>query len=182
MSPARNRDGIVRWIPTIGFDPYHVVPGEQEERAGRSWVACLAVPNGRPGYSGTLKDAFTTGSLPAEFGLCWEGVDIDRLPRSVPCNQPHAAELLATGFIRDRLAAPTEFIDAACPAMASRLMRTDDPTRGGQLRIVSDRFTADVSSRSDAPLTIGCFVSSSGPQRLSGTVIGLGDRPAPLVG
>jgi hypothetical protein len=180
--PDAPADGTIRWKPTIGFDAYHVVPGDQERKAGRSWVACLAVPTGRPTYRGTLTDAFTTGSLPAEFGLCWEGDDIDRLPGPVPCTQPHAAELLATGFIRDRLAAPTEFIDAACPAMASRLMRTDDPTRGGQLRIVSDRSTGDVFSRSDAPLTIGCMVVSAGPQRLSGTVIGLGDRPAPLVG
>ena len=174
--------GPVRWKPTIGFDPYHVVPGEQERRAGRSWVACLAVPTGHPTYRGTLSDAFTTGSLPAEFGLCWAGDDIGRLPVSVPCHQPHAAELLATGWIRDRVAAPTEFIDAACPALAARLMRTDDPTRGGQLQIVSDRFTGDATSNPDSPLTIGCIVYATGSQLLSGTVIGLGDRPAPLAG
>jgi hypothetical protein len=180
--PGAPPSGPIRWKPTINFDPYHVVPGEAEVRAGRSWVACLAVPTGRPTYRGTLEDAFTTGSLPVEFGLCWDGEDIDRLPGPVPCSQPHAAQMLSTGFIRDRLAAPTELIDAACPDIAGRLMRTDDPTRGGQLRIVSDRFTGDVASRSDAPLTIGCVVIASGGQRLSGNVIGLGDRPAPLVG
>lgn len=180
--PGAPAPGPVRWKPTIGFDPYNVVPGDAERRAGRSWVACLAVPIGHPTYRGTLNDSFTTGSLPAEFGLCWAGEDIDELPGPVPCNEPHAAELLATGWIRDRLAAPTEFIDGACPAMAARLMRTDDPTRGGRLRIISDRFTGDVYSRSDAPLTIGCVVSATGSQMLSGTVIGLGDRPAPLVG
>lgn len=180
--PGAPSPGPVRWKPTIGFEPYHVIPSREERSAGRSWVACLAVPTGRPTYRGTLSDAFTTGSLPAEFGLCWEGDDIDRLPAPVPCTEPHTAELLATGWIRDRLAAPTELLDAACPAMAARLMRTDDPTRGGQLQIVSDRFTADVFSRSDAPLTIGCVVSAAGSQLLTGTLIGLGDRPAPLVG
>ncbi len=179
--PGAQPAGTVRWKPTIGFIPYHVVPGDQEGRAGRTWVACLAVPIGRSMYVGTLRAAFTTGSLPPEFGLCWSGEDIDRLPGPVPCSQPHVAELLATGFIRDRRAAPSELIDAACPAMASRLMRTGDPTRGGQLQIVSDR-SGDVASRSDAPLTIGCVVSATGGQLLSGTVIGLGDRPAPLVG
>jgi hypothetical protein len=180
--PGAPPSGPIRWKPTINFEPYHVVPGEQEASAGRSWVACVAAATGRPAYQGTLKDAFTTGSLPVEFGLCWAGEDIDRLPTSVPCNQPHASQLLSTGYIRDRIAAPTELIDAACPDIAKRLMRTDDPTRGGQLRIVSDRFTGDVVSRTDAPLTIGCIVTAAGPQLLSGTVIGLGDRPAPLVG
>ena len=180
--PGAPPPGPVRWKPTIGFDPYHVVPGEQERRAGRSWTACLAVPTGHATYRGTLSDAFTTGSLPPEFGLCWAGDDIGRLPVPVPCNRPHAAELLATGWIRDRAAAPTEFIDAACPALAARLMRTDDPTRGGQLEVVSDRFTGNAASNPDSPLTIGCIVSATGSQLLSGTVIGLGDRPAPLVG
>ena len=179
--PGAQPAGTVRWKPTIGLDPYHVVPGAMEQRAGQSWVACLAVPNGRKSYVGTLRDAFTTGSLPAEFGLCWAGGDIDRLPGPVPCDEPHAAELLANGFIRDRSTAPTELIDAACPALASRLMRTGDPTRGGELQIIADRF-GDPASRSDAPLTIGCVVSATGGQLLSGTVIGLGDRPAPLVG
>lgn len=173
--------GPVSWRPIIGYGSLEVVPGKLESSAGREWIACLAVPTGRVGYLGTLRDAFTTGTMPVEFGSCWAGADLDQIPDTVPCALPHQAELLATGYIRDRIQAPTEVIDGSCSDIAGRIMRTSDPTRGGELKVVADRLIGDASSRPDAPLSIACFVTSAGPQQLSGTLIGLADRPVPLV-
>ena len=145
-------------------------------------MACLAVPTARDGYVGTLRDAFTTGSMPDEFGSCWGGTDLDQMPAVVRCAEPHRAELLATGWIRDRVEAPSAVIDSSCAEVAGRIMHTADPTRGGALQVVADRLTGDVASRPDAPLSIACFVTSAGAQQLSGTLIGLADRPVPLVG
>jgi len=180
--PGAQSTGPVRWRPTIGYDPVRVVPGDLERRAGRDWLGCLAVPTGHVRYPGTLRDAFTTGAMPAQFGSCWTGANLDQVPLTVPCDQPHRAELLAMGWIRDRVDAPTEVIDESCFAIAGRIMRTADPTRNGELTVVADRMTSGVVSRPDAPLTIACFVTSAGPQHLSGTLIGLADRPVPLVG
>jgi hypothetical protein len=174
--------GPVSWRPTMGDGSLQLLPGREERSAGRDWVACLAVPTARAGYVGTLRDAYTTGSMPDEFGSCWDGTDLDQLPGVVRCAEPHLAELLATGWIRDRVEAPTAVIDSSCAEVAGRIMHTADPTRGGALKIVADRLTGDVSSRPDAPLSIACFVTSAGAQQLSGTLIGLADRPVPLVG
>jgi hypothetical protein len=178
--PGAPSGGPAIWKPSIGMDAFLVVPGVREQNAGRTWRACLAVPVARTSYQGTLRAAFTTGDMPDEFGLCWQGVDLDLLPKLVPCDEPHPAELLATGFIRDRLQAPTEVIESSCVQIAARVMHTDDPTRGGVLRVVADRHSGGSASRDDSPLTIGCFVTTTGEQELSGTVIGLGDDPVPL--
>lgn len=180
--PGAPASGPVRWRPTIGYDPVRVVPGDVERRAGRDWLVCLAVPTGHASYSGTLRDAFTTGTMPAEFGSCWSGADLDQLPLTVRCDQPHPAELLAMGWIRDRVEAAGSVVDESCSAIAGRIMSTTDPTRGGKLTVVADRLTGGVVSRPDAPLTVACFVTSVDSQQLLGTLIGLADRPVPLVG
>lgn len=178
--PGAPSDGPVIWKPTIGFDAFRVVPGVREQNAGRSWVACLVVPVDRVTYQGTLRAAYASGAMPAEFGLCWQGDDLDLVPKLLPCSGPHQAELLATGFIGDRSRAPTEVIESGCREIAGRIMHTDDPSRAGLLRVVADRHSGGSGSRDDSPLTIGCFVIPVGPQQLSGTVIGLGTDPVPF--
>jgi hypothetical protein len=180
--PGAPEGGPVRWRPTIGFDPLQVVPGKLERGAGRDWVACLAVPTGHVGYVGTLRDAFTTGTMPTQFGSCWAGADLDQLPVTLRCDEPHPAELLAKGWVLDPVEVSTEVIEQSCSDLAGRIMRTADPTRGGDLKVVADRLNGDLSARPYASLTIACFVTSAGPQELSGTLIGLADRPVPLVG
>jgi hypothetical protein len=173
-------DGTVIWRPTIGFDPFHVVPGVRESNAGHSWVGCLAVPTGHRSYEGSLRAVYSTGVMPPSFASCWAGADLDRVPPTLRCDEPHPAELLATGFIRERVKAPTTVIDESCLYIAGRIMRVADPTRGGKLTIIADRLTGDQSSLPDAPLSIGCFVTATGSQQLSGSVIGLGDGPVPF--
>ncbi len=179
--PGAPAGGPVRWKPTIGFNPFLVVPGEIEQRAGRSWVACLVLPVGGVAYSGTLRDAFSQG-LPAQFGLCFNSANFDVLPSLLLCDQPHVAELLATGWIRDRSQVSLPEVQDACREVAGRLIGADDPTRGEALEIVTDRLTAQSVDRSDGPLTIGCFATTRGASELSGSVIGLGERPVPIAG
>ncbi len=179
--PGAPTVGSVRWKPTIAFDPYLVVPGELEQRAGRHWVACLVVPMGGVAYSGTLRDAFVHG-LPAQYGLCFDSADFDLLPTLLLCDQPHAAELLATGWIRDRSQMSLAEVEDACRGIAGRLIGAADPSRGNTLEIISDRLTSQSVDRSDGPLTIGCFAAAGGSAQLSGSVLGLGDRPVPIAG
>jgi len=180
--PGAPTGGPLRWRPTIGFDPLQVVPGKRERGAGRDWVACLAIPTGHVGYVGTLRNAFTTGTMPTQFGSCWDAADLDQSPGTVPCDEPHPVELLAKGSLRDGVEASTEAIEESCSDVAGRIMRTADPTRGGELKVVADRLDPIPGFRPDAPMSIACFVTSAGPQDLSGTLIGLAERPVPLVG
>lgn len=177
--PGAPADGPVRWKPTIGFTPYLVVPGDVEQRAGHSWTACLVVPAGGVAYNGTLRDAFLRG-LPAQYGRCFDSANLDLLPTALLCDQPHAAELLATGWIPDRSQVSLTDIERSCRAIAGRLIGTADPTKGEALRVVADRLTLQSDGRPDGPLTVSCSMTGAGMAQLSGSVIGLGDRPVPV--
>jgi hypothetical protein len=178
--PGGAADPQVAWKPTIGFVPYRIVPGEVAQNAGQAWVACLAAARAPSTYSGSLRDAYTTGDMADAFALCWSGHDLDAVPTVLPCDQPHPTELLATGWIRDRSAVSSSELNASCMDLAASIMHTVDPTRQGALSVVVDPFQLDGASRPDAPLSVNCFVTSAGLQQLTGTVIGLGAGPIPF--
>lgn len=172
----------VGWMPTIGAIGHLVVPSTVAPTAGHEWAACLAIPILSQAFQGSLRNAYTTGSPPDQFGLCWAGTDLDEANDLLPCDQPHSAELLATGWIENRSDVLPAQIEASCHGLASRIMRTDDPSHNGTVTIVVDPVRRDGASRPDAPLAVNCFASVSGALMLSGTVIGLADRPVPLTG
>ncbi len=178
--PGAPPGGLVRWKPTISFRAVQLVPGEQEQRAGRNWTACLVVPSDETSYEGTLRNAVTAG-MPDGFGLCWNGTDLDRMPEFLSCGEPHEAEMVSTGWVRDRSTVTIPEVADACAGIAGRLMGSTDPTRGGQLRVVADRMTSQTDGRSNGPLTVACFVTAAAGQQLSGSVIGLGERDVPFV-
>lgn len=174
--------GPVLWRPSIGFDPLQIVPGDAERRAGRDWVACLAIPSGHAGYVGTLREAFTSGAMPIQFGSCWAGADLDQLPVAVRCDEPHPAQLLAKGRVLDQNPGSTAAVEQSCTELAGRIMHTTDPTRDGKLKVVIDLPNNGGAETTQPPPTVACFVTTAGPQELSSTLIGLADRPVPLAG
>ncbi len=179
--------GPLQWSAGAAADAELIVPGPVERSAGRHWSACLLSPYAfdpgpAPGYRGLLQDAFRTGRLPDAYGSCWASDDLDSAPQILPCDQPHPAELLASGWIQDRSLISRPDIDAGCVKVAQRIMRTDDPTRGGALTVVLDPVRLDGSSKPDDPLSVGCFITASGSARLSGSVIGIAGGPLPLTG
>ncbi|MET0862850.1 MAG: hypothetical protein ABWZ98_00810 [Nakamurella sp.] len=174
--------GVVHWKPTIGFVPLNIVPEPVAAAGGQTWVACLVVPTRAPSYRGTLRDAYVSGRLPDAFGLCWDQDDLDNSAVLLHCDQPHAAELLATGWVEDRSKITTAEVQASCLTVAGRIIRTDDPTRQGAISIVTDAVRKDGAQREDAPLAVNCFATAASPLQLTGSVIGLADGPLPLVG
>jgi hypothetical protein len=173
-------DGLVSWAPSLGSRAFLIRPGTRERNAGATWAACLAVPTDVGTYRGSLRSAHTTGRLPDAFGLCWDSVDLDESMDLLACNEPHPAELLATGWIRNRELVSSADLQVSCDDIAGRVMHTDDPTRGGALAITLDPVTLDGAMTPDAPLSVSCFVSSAGPTQLVGTLVGIGDQPIPF--
>jgi hypothetical protein len=180
MVPGASTRGLMTWLPTIGTQAFVIAPSRQERTAGHHWAACVAASTRRAEYRGSLRSAYTTGTLPDQFGLCWAKADLDLVPDLLRCDQPHPAELLATGWIGDRSLMSIPDIQAACRVTAGEIMRTPDPTRGGAITVVLDQVTLDGATTPNDPLMVGCLVTASGNAELTGTVIGLGDRPAPL--
>jgi hypothetical protein len=107
-------------------------------------------------------------------------VDLDKPTELLACDQPHPAELLATGWVSDRSVVTTPEITTSCEDIAGRIMRTGDPTRGRALTITLEPVTKDGATVPNAPLSVSCFVSSAGSAQLLGTLIGIGDQPLPL--
>jgi hypothetical protein len=175
-------DGAVYWKPTIGFDPVNIVPDPVAAAGGQTWVACLAVPTKASSYLGTLRNAYVSGRLPDAFGLCWDNDDLDKEVQLLPCDQPHPAELLATGWVPNRSKILNSQIDASCRTAAGRIMRSADPSRQGAVSIVADLVSKDGAQTPDAPLSVNCFATAVSPRKLSGSVVGVADGPLPMVG
>ncbi len=180
VAPGAPASDLVRWSPTVGFDAHRLVPGPTEAKAGRSWYACVAVPVAHSTYTGSLRGAFVAGSPPAEFGMCWDGADLDTLARVLPCGGPHAAELLATAWVLDRSRAQRADLQRGCESIVARILRRDDPTADGKLTVVLDPASRDGAMVGNEPQSVGCFVTANPPAQLVGTLVGLADRPVPF--
>jgi len=168
----------VTWAPAVAANIQRVHPDDEERRAGRSWLACLVTPAIRGSYRGTLEQAFVSGQLPEEFGVCWNGADLEQSGDLIPCGEPHSAQLLAIGDASDRSLVSLDELQSACRAVATLVMRTDRPVEVGELATVID--VADDGASADAPLTAGCFATAAGSRQLGGSLIGLDDRPVPF--
>ncbi len=177
--PGAPSTGALSWEPTIGATIQGVAPGDEERRAGRSWRACLVTTSRGQTYRGTLAQGFGTGRVPDEYGLCWNGTDLDDEVNLIPCDQPHSNQLLAIGSATDRSPVAQVDLEAACRDIATMLMRTELPVQSGELVTAID-VTEGGDATPDAPLAVGCLSGAAGQRQLDGSVIGLGDHPVPF--
>ncbi len=179
----------IAWFADVTVRSIAIGPNRLQSAAGQSWTACAAIAGDAGSYRGRLARALADGVLPPEFATCWRALvssteqQVDE--QRVSCRQPHPVEILATAQITDPRTSPA-VIAQSCVRMASRALRTSDPTVGGRLRITA--YSMDGSSVMPVNEVnmlagfVGCVASVPAPLRLEGTVIGLGDRPLPLAG
>lgn len=189
FDPATIKTPGIAWQAAAFVDSEAVGPDPVQRAAGRWWTACVGMTPGRNGYRGRIVNALSTGVLPPDFALCWKSLAISTDQQVddqvTPCATPHPIEVLATTQIIDPTATPTQ-VNRSCIGFASRAMRTADPTRGGTVVIAA--YSMDGASV--LPLTsrallagyVGCIAAVTPPHRLVGTLVGLGDRPAPTTG
>lgn len=164
-------------------------PTPLQRAAGQQWTACVGASRNRTTYTGTIASALTVGTLPPELATCWRtlvsSTEQQVTDPEVACSQPHSVEILALTQIIDPTTTPAE-VAASCLGMASRTLQTSDPTVAGRLRITA--YSMDGSSVMPVNQVnmlagfTGCVASVPAPERLLGTVIGLGSNPLPLAG
>ena len=179
----------IAWQTTVTIQSVSVGPTDLQQRAGQTWTACIGTTSDDARYKGRIADALTRGTLPPTYALCWGSVPASTQQQNDtsvrPCAEPHTAEILGTTQITDPKTTAAD-VQRTCRGFAARAMRTADPTRGGALTIVA--YSMDGTSV--LPLTaveltsgfLGCLAVVAAPHQLVGTVIGLGDRPAPVTG
>jgi hypothetical protein len=160
------------------------------------WAVCGIRPAWVDIRADSLRGVASAVEAPELFGLCmktWSNYS------GVECYLPHDEQLL--GRTRDKALdtlvrrgtepytaqmLPPEVLQekkASCEQLAVTVTGAPDPTFGGKLRI---RVAIDpLSATSTFPVTViytaTCSLAATGRLLLDGTLIGLGDRPLPLL-
>jgi len=165
----------VNWNLTINARTAWVVPGPLLRAAGQDWVACVAAPLSGATFRGQLAGAFSGGTLPDEFGFCWEQ-SIPSAIGVVPCGSSQFAELVSLGTIPGGAGVPLADIKSSCQQLAAQVIGRSDPTASGDLA-VGTSVSPDVATSSQTQRVV-CYIEPL-TRPLSGTLVGLRDRPIP---
>lgn len=126
------------------------------------WAVCAVLAPGLERYRGSYLGSMADAAAPPPFGSCRSGEVPDR---RVSCETPHGQQVFGT-----LLPGATPTMDS-CRGLVGRLSAMTDPTGGGRLEV----GVADLGGAAT------CRVRVVGPQRLTGTLLGLGDGPLPLI-
>jgi hypothetical protein len=81
------------WAPQIRFQYTTVGPDRVQRAGGQHWSACVIGSTDDVPFTGRLENVLTDGTLPSAFGSCLSSADLASA-REVPCDQPHATEIL----------------------------------------------------------------------------------------
>ncbi len=188
FDPATITTPGIAWQAAVTVDSVAVGPSALQRAGGQSWTACIGTTADGSGYRGRIARALDTGVLPPVFATCWRYLttttDQSVEDQQMSCAAPHSFEVLAVTQIFDPKTTPAK-VTRSCVGMASRALRTADPTRGGRLRIAAYSFgdTAIVPVTSvPYPAGVVCLASVPAPLRLTGTLIGIGAKPLPITG
>lgn len=168
----------VDWNLTINARTAWVVPAPLLRTAGQTWVACVAAPLSGATFRGRLANAFSGGELPDEFGFCWVQ-SVPSAQGSASCGGSHYAELVSLGTIPGGAGATDADINMSCRSLAADVIGRTDPTASGHL-VVATSVTPNAAQPPtlQQPLHVICYIEPlSHP--LSGTLVGLRDRPIP---
>jgi len=122
-----------------------------------------------------LAGAFSGGTLPDEFGFCWEQSTPSAIG-AVPCGSSHFAELVSLGTIPGGAGVPLADIKSSCQQLAAQVIGRSDPTASGDLA-VGTSVSPDVATPSQTQRVV-CYIEPL-TRPLSGTLVGLRDRPIP---
>ncbi|MBM9477503.1 hypothetical protein JL107_13720 [Nakamurella flavida] len=197
--PAALRGGALFadiWSSRLFTPSVSVVPDERQRAAGQNWTACVAfrvdAAEQVAPFDASVRDLYRTGTPPADAGSC-EDVADPAVARAVPCGRPHQVELMATST--------TMLVDSAtgqlvtdpllpeCVALVGLLTRRPDLDAEGGLTVSVDasyrkqatgEAVGDPGAQTDEVLQdLRCRVVALAGRTLSGTLLGLGDRPVP---
>jgi hypothetical protein len=157
----------VDWNPDLQVRGQLVGADVLQEAAGRDWSACVVRPENLDVYLGSVREALAGGAAPAEYGDCSPSTD-PTVFSAVDCANPHPAERLGWAAVPTGSVSNAELAQS-CLQFARSLLRTNDPTYSGVLDIVTG--TGDLTT---------CTAEVHGDVRLTGSLIGIGNRPLPL--
>ena len=177
------QSGIL-WTSVLGFRYTQIGPTDVQRAAGQQWSACAVGSADLTAYVGRLRDVLTTGVLPPVFGSCWPSIDVSG-PKEIRCDSPHTVELLGATSLGSTPVSAAE-VREACTVYTGRALRTADPTRDAAIRpeILAFDQDAPIIPPIDASLAnryVDCVLIAQNGRHLNNTLVGISQRPLPLV-
>ena len=103
----------------------------EQRAAGQRWIACVTEGNGSPPVTGTVRDAFTGGRLPNSYAVCADDLTA---ASSIPCADPHRAELFASTGVSYHLPGVAE-LNRSCGEFVRYLTGRKDVSADGRLQV-----------------------------------------------
>ncbi len=167
----------VTWKMTVNVRTTWVYPSALQRASGHRWAACVAAPPHNVSYSGSLAGALGGGRLPDGFGTCWSDQAVSVAVESVPCGRPHRSELLSTGIVPDNSKVSITDVRHACTRLAMAATGRADPTDGG--RVLIKIAPEQLYQHFERSVSVLCYLATA-DHSLTGTLIGLHDRPVPF--
>jgi hypothetical protein len=144
------------------------VPSAAAWNTGQRWFSCQAVPRSDldpVAFDGTVAGAQAAVRPPPIMGSCADRLD----GQAIDCPLPHSVEQLTVASVPIMMQAQRAVHAAppACTELASTIIGRADPTFGGRISIIDHV----------EPLQRSCWVVSADGTRLTGSLIGHGERP-----
>ena len=179
---APDKPGIL-WTPRLDFQYTTIGPNLAQRAAGQQWSACVIGSSDSAPFTGRLRDVLTDGTLPGTFGSCLSSADPNYYV-AVPCDRPHAAEVLGTTNLGPTTATAAD-LQQACQVFAGRAMRTADPRRGGEIGLQLNAFGeagSVVVAPDDGPQAstyLECVAVAPVGKSFTHSLIGLGQGAVP---
>jgi hypothetical protein len=179
--PAASFDGDdgagTRWRPWGALTYGLVGPDLQQYFAGQRWLSCVAFPKFSP-FRGSLAGSVRSGRAVDSYATCLiSSSNPDVSAQS--CSGAHQTEI----FGWTSVSSPPGDLVSECADLVSRVTGMVEPTANGLLQIQVRRadggMTLSDSGSRMAGDRLSCAVAVAGQWALTGSLIGIGDRPLP---
>ena len=176
----------VRWQP-ISLSVVKMVPVALQAAFGQHWVACVVTPQiTGTSYSGSIRNAMSTGLLPTAFASCHVSIEVDQAG-VIDCREPHRYEMFAYAMLSNGFR-DQRTLDRDCRKIVRAATGRADPSAAGALSISSTPFHLDSAGNAgpgypDAltnPDAEGvCAVRVLGSRLLAGSLFGIAEKALP---
>ncbi len=173
------------WQPVSVGRVAVIGPTALQQELGQTWIACVTEGNTGSPYTGTVRGAFTGGSLPNSYASCSNTVTPGT---SVECATPHRVELFATTAVTTTLPSQAG-LTSSCTELLQHVTGRSDLSAGGRIQVQAVPVYYGVSSHTNPgqrdsvdtePGQAFCGIAATGAARLTSTLFAIGNRPLPL--
>lgn len=160
-------------------------PTQVQKDVGQKWSACVTEGGVGAPYTGTVRGAFTGGSLPNSYATCGDAVTPGT---AVGCASPHRVEVFASTPVTTSLPSQAA-LTSSCSDLLRYLTGRTDLSAGGRIEVQAVPVFYGVSSHTNSgqrdsvdtePGQAFCGIAATGTAKLMSTLFSIGKRPLPL--